>query len=255
MKALTISILTILLIGVIFSCILIGLNKINDTDAPTETYPQRPECEPHGYIRYNFARKYTIAEGYDEAELVAVITVDKWLGEDTEWRRTFFRAKVENILKNDIGFDGDELTFLQSGYSELIVPGYRLYDEGDKLLLCLIRMDTESLITKYGEVFYISGWPMTELYLAEDDGEEYFTRSNMYYNLDDVAMFTEKYRSYYDKDIEKIKIIKSQLLAGEIQLSEINDIFFERYIQVRDMLKITLDELLDYFEFCEKLMH
>ena len=265
MKKITVSILIILLAAAL-SVSIFAIAKTNGEGE--KTYPERPQVDVNAIPTSSpfFNKIYSIAEAYSEADLVAVVKIEHWLGEANDYF-TIFEASVENILKNDIGFSSDTLNVAQYATTKFMIDGYTPFPDGERLLLCLTLDQGYEPFEPYGEVFGIVCDPTTPLYVRNIDGIDYFCRSNNYYNLNDIEMFalseepsvigTETSLIAMTETSRKtLSEVKLQIENNEISLAEAKEMLDElesngdidEHINV---LYITMDKLLEYFSYAD----
>ena len=257
MKKTTVSILIILLAAAL-SVSIFAIAKTNGEGE--KIYPERPQVDVNSIPISSplFDGKTSIAEAYGEADLVAVVKIEHWLGEIEDFY-TIFEASVENILKNDIGFSSDTLNLAQFSTTQVMIDGYPPFPDGERMLLCLNLDHGYEPFEPYGEVFCIIGEPMTQLYVRNIDGFDYFCRSNTYDNLDDIALFAWPIESGVfgtETSRKTLSEVKLQIENKEMSLAEANEKLEELElngdINIRfSVLSITLNKLLEYFSYAD----
>ncbi|MBQ4382563.1 MAG: hypothetical protein II794_07500 [Oscillospiraceae bacterium] len=128
-----------------------------------------PATQGKSIGKAQFNRGYTMKEAYEEADLVAVIRIGNWLGEEklsegSRLMNTYYGAQVVTTYK---GESGDTIIYGQSGGSSLTWYRYLLHSYGDIVLAFF----------KYNSDGYYSSlcWYLGELNGIEDaDGNLYF---------------------------------------------------------------------------------
>lgn len=120
-------------------------------------------------------RSYSLTEAFEEADVVALVQVGNWLGENTDgFPYTYYEADALECYKGDIPA---HFTLMQSGASTSTYEDYPLYTYGNQLLLFLDQTQTdwgESYIQYPGAYVNVCSF-ITMMYVANaDDGSRYF---------------------------------------------------------------------------------
>lgn len=123
----------------------------------------------------SFNRSYSLTEAFEEADVVALVQVGNWLGENTDgFPYTYYEADALECYKGDIPA---HFTLMQSGASTSTYEDYPLYTYGNQLLLFLRHSQTdwgESFIQYPGAYVNVCSF-ITMMYVADaDDGSRYF---------------------------------------------------------------------------------
>ena len=80
-----------------------------------------------------FSRSYSLTEAFEEADVVALVQVGNWLGENTDgFPYTYYEADALECYKGDIPA---HFTLMQSGASTSTYEDYPLFTYGNQLLL------------------------------------------------------------------------------------------------------------------------
>lgn len=133
-----------------------------ENDNPTLPPVRISENTAHALLE-----RYTLERAYTEADLICVVQIGDWLGEDVENYSTFFEAQVVRSFKGDAN---ETITLKQSGCSELTFVGYPLFTYGNNLFLFLKESDDPA----YGKIYWILGSYSTVFDVAETSpGETY----------------------------------------------------------------------------------
>ena len=115
------------------------------------------------------AKYYDFQEAFQEADVVARVTVGDWQGEDLHNWVTFFDADVQESYKGDLP---RHFTLVQGGCSEASSPNYPLFINGTELLVFLKDYDSSGEkyhpITDYNTVLYA---------VYDENGHRYFLDS------------------------------------------------------------------------------
>ena len=77
---------------------------------------------------------------YREADLVALVRIGDWLGEDTEAHATFYSAEIVRTYKGEAV---SPIRLIQYGDSGATAAGYPLFTAGNKMLLFLKKAEAE----------------------------------------------------------------------------------------------------------------
>ena len=89
----------------------------------------------------SFNRLYSLTEAFEEADVVALVQVGNWLGENTDgFPYTYYEADALECYKGDIPA---HFTLMQSGASTSTYEDYPLYTYGNQLLLFLDQTQTD----------------------------------------------------------------------------------------------------------------
>jgi len=105
----------------------------------------------HGSIGY----APTLEQATEDAELIVDVTIIEWLGENDEWHRSFFSARVNQTFK---GEEYDEIEIVQSGSSHFTLSYHPLFKVGDRMLLFLVERKwtgvyTDITINEWNELY------------------------------------------------------------------------------------------------------
>ncbi len=117
----------------------------------------------NGVSRTSLAKSYTFASAFDEADMVAVVEVGDWLGEETDIHETYYQASVIKQYKGD---PVESITLLQDGNSEWTLKGYPLFTSGNQLFVAMKKADD----SEYENAYWIMGAFTTLLDVAYMDG-------------------------------------------------------------------------------------
>lgn len=123
----------------------------------------------------SFNRSYSLTEAFEEADVVALVQVGNWLGENTDgFPYTYYEADALECYKGDIPA---HFTLMQSGASTSTYEDYPLYTYGNQLLLFLDQTQPdggEAYIQYPGAYVNVCSF-ITMMYVANaDDGSRYF---------------------------------------------------------------------------------
>ena len=195
MKKTTVSILTVILAAALSVSIFAIAKTDGDVDylVPIRSYPEPTEfgtptpvvANPSGGMSAIWDRSHTIGEAYESADMVADIIITEWLTE-TKYG-TYFKARILNVYKDNIGYTDQDIIFAQSGTSNSPFDDFPIYNVGTKMLLCLCYYEGSEY--EPGPGFYAEWEQMTELYYIDINGETYLARSSAFENLSDIEKF------------------------------------------------------------------
>lgn len=169
-----------------------------------------------GVIKASFEKPYTFQEAYEEADLVAEVVITEWLGEldkDGYGETTYFKATIAEKFKNELNYQENEITLLQSGNSNWTFNGYPLFKNGDNFLLFLSWLDPveyPEYCSNKEDCFAIVGEQLTEMQVVNKDGKKYALKRNLYNNFTDIEHLMKS---------NATKIIESALKQDEVLLA------------------------------------
>ena len=205
-----------LVLVLVFILSFAGCNNISLPEQVLEASDTSVRIGKSGSKKASFDKSYSFKEAYSEADLVAEVVITEWLGEldkDGYNKTTYFKATITENFKNELNYQENEITLLQSGNSNWTFKGYPLFKNGDKFLLFLSWMDP----TKYPEYcsnkedcFAIVGEQLTEMQVVDKDGEKYALKRNLYNNFTDIEHLAKP---------NATKIIESALKQDEVLLA------------------------------------
>lgn len=157
-----------------------------DTEVPEDAV--LPPVQTGGpVIEPGYVRGYDIAQLYEEAETVCVVTIRSWLGEDGAG--TYYEAEVQRVYK---GEPPEKTVIRQPGNSAAQMIGSPLFTYGDKILAGLVPIKD----SRYPAAYELVGADIAMLYaaMAEDGGAylidhkgllSYNTRQNVKHKFTD----------------------------------------------------------------------
>lgn len=170
------------------------ISKENETQPPESiVYGKNTPAitGKEGTIIPDFSKVFTLSEAFLDADLVAEVIITGWLDEiinqENVSELTYFKANIIKTYKNITELDTDEITILQSGNSDWTYQNYPLFQNGDRLLLCLKSYTNERFTRGNTNCFMIAGGQQTELYIVEEDNQLYAIKRSGYLNFEDVS--------------------------------------------------------------------
>ncbi len=115
------------------------------------------------------AERYTIDSAANQADLIAVVNIEKWLGEDPNegFGATYFAATIQEILAGKE--ESRSVTIKQTGSSEMTIKDYPLFGIGNQLMLFLKHIPE----SKYENAYWILGANTTIFDIVNYEGELY----------------------------------------------------------------------------------
>lgn len=193
-----------------------------------------------------FNRSFSLTEAFEEADVVALVQVGNWLGEqDGGFPITFYKAAVVKSYKGDLP---REFTLMQNGGSAGTYEDYPLYTCGNELLVFLRKADAD-----YPDAYQSVGSFSTVLYAADAvDGSRYFvdrfglmTYEELRANPGSATLGQPLSRMPEDTvkelraDLEKT----DALLAESLSSGERKNSSFEAYVYTQDALETLFASL------------
>lgn len=139
------------------------------SEATQENFVLPPvRVSPDAQAEGRLYRAYTFQEGFEEAEIVAVIKIGNWLSETETHCGTFFEATPLMVYKGELS---ESFIFYQAGYSEATLMHWPLYSYGEEVLVFLKSTKGMKVEDTYGYkdfVYSIAAYA-TSFYIVQDD--------------------------------------------------------------------------------------
>ena len=181
-----------------------GTHVSREEDAAFEEgkEPVLPPCRisERGLISASLAKRYTLADACEDAEVIAHVRVGDWLGEDAGLMSSFFEAEIIRLYK---GESEDKIVLEQDGTSAGTLRGYPLLTYGKEVLVFLKDASFLESIP-YEDAYWIIGSYTTLLDACYDE------KGNVYFNdrcgvlwgsMDRHASIREKTREELYRDL------------------------------------------------------
>jgi hypothetical protein len=207
----------------------IEITPIEPTDTPKIPKPidTHHRIGTRGTFHGTFGRLPDLEELIKEADLIVDITITKWLGESIEYRRTFFKSKINNTFK---GEELQEIELIQSGYSSNTLENHPLFKVGDRILVFLFEREWKDI---YEDIFNKEEWD--EVFLNRYDIASY---------VDVMDIWEYEGEVYLLNRADFTPFAKSIISSEEIEKADIKtrDEIIEQYLEYDPIFEYALYE-------------
>lgn len=221
--------LSICLVCVLLGICLIGCESENMENETLEEIVYPPVRVSEFPLQLSLARSYTLEEAVTESDMIALVNIGNWIGENPKSFCTYFSAEVIDQLK---GASVETVILQQDGCSNATINGYPLFTHGNKMLLFLKKTDG----TDYENAYWIMGAFLTIFDYVEVSDQPYLL-DRLGYLTQSVSNETEQHRLLSSNDIN-VAIAQQDDVWGVDGIAYPSSVQAYRYDDIKTLIDV-----------------